>query len=281
MASCLKSISDQYDRLSYSEKLFSDYVLIHPSDIIQMSIHELAYTLGISPATIIGAVKKLGFSGYKDFKIQLASETNNPIRQQKEMLPAGENQQKNTYASVAKSNIVALEESISMVRFENFEKAVEHLIKASHICFFGIGSSALLANEAFDLIFRLGLDCSYIQERDHQFFRASVMKSTNVAVIVSQTGVNKDNLRLAELLKKQGVPIIGISNYTGTPFAKLVDVLLAPLNQVSLMHDNHYTFRIPIFCVIETLYYMILERLGEDSHSAMTKIRELTENTAI
>lgn len=57
------------------QQRIATYIMENPSDIIKHSITELARYAGVkSEASVVRFYRMLGFSGYKDFKIQIAQE---------------------------------------------------------------------------------------------------------------------------------------------------------------------------------------------------------------
>lgn len=281
MKSALTQISNHYARLSYSERLFADYVLAHREQIIHMPIAGLSANIGIASSTIIAAIKKLGFEGYREFKIALASEQLNPVGAWNPVPEKTEPAECNTYEKVVSSNIAALEESLNTMEYSRLQEAAAVLLNADHIYIFGVGTSGVLAREAHDFFFRLGLSSSFHEDLHYQLLATARLKERDIALLISQTGVNKDIINIAEKLKEGGHRAIGISNYMGTPFAKYMDLLLAPLTMLSTTHDNHFSFRVPILCIIETLYYIMSEQMGEQYQSVLSENHQLVENSSI
>ncbi len=283
MGSYLKTIMDTYPKFSASEKIFADFVVKEPSELTQMSIHEVSKQLGVSASTIINAIKKTGLDGYTDLKLELARESYNPVRQKSwdDLITTEDGDLKNIYHQVTQTNIRALTESLNIVNFDDILSAAQMIIDAPRICFFGTGSSSLLAAEAHDVLFRLGLNCCYNQERDHQLMTAACMREDEVAVVVTQTGVNVDNLKITSLLMERNVRIVGISNYSGTPFARMVNILLAPLGNSEHDFNSNFTFRIPIFCIIEALYYTLINLMGDTAVQTAKKIREIAQDATL
>lgn len=281
MESIFASIAGRYTRLSYSEQLFADYVITNREQIIHMPIAELSASVGIAPSTIIAAVRKLGFSGYKDFKIALASELLNPLDSWAPVSSSGEDAACSTYRKVVQSNIEMLTESLEIVQFPLIQEAAAALLKAERVYLFGVGTSAVLAREAYDFLFRLGLHPSFHEDLHYQVLATARITERDVALIISQTGVNRDIIHIASLLKKRECRSIGISNYTGTPFGKYVDLLLAPLAMLSKVHENHFSLRIPILCIIETLYYVISEQMGDEYQSMLKVNQQLVEGSSV
>ena len=137
MTSYLKSIRDIYPNLSTSEKIFADFAVEQTNELIQMSIHDVSKQLGVSVATIISMIKKTGLDGYADLKLQLARESNNPMRQKSwdALIPGGNDEAPNAYIQVAQANIKALTESMNIVNFDDIRCAAEMIANASRVCF--------------------------------------------------------------------------------------------------------------------------------------------------
>lgn len=281
MQSCLKQITNIYSELSYSEKLFADYILKNRDVVVYMPIATLSEILGIASSTIIAATKKLGFSGFRELKISLASELLNPAESWKPTEKEDNLTEPNIYSRVLQSNISALQESLQNLKYNQLEKASSWLLESPRICLFGIGTSNILAREAYDFFFRLGLNCTYHEDWHYQILDTSHLGPSDTALLISQSGVNKDIISLAERLKERDCRIIGISNYMGTPFSKYTDILLAPLTMLSQTHENHFSFRIPILCIIEALYYILSEQMGDRYISAMDQNHSLVRQTSI
>ncbi len=281
MKSVLTQISNQYASLSYSEGLFADYVLANRDQVIHMAIADVSESIGIASSTIIAAVKKLGYSGFREFKLALASELLNPAGAWKHVPDSKEPEGTSTYRKVVLSNIAALEESLETMKYSLIQDVASLLLNAGHIYIFGVGTSGVLAREAHDFFFRLGLNSTFLEDLHYQLLAAARLKEGDIALLISQTGINKDIINIAEKIKETGQTIIGISNYMGTPFAKYTDLLLAPLTMLSTTHDNNFSFRIPILCIIETLYYTISEQMGEKYQSALKANRQVVEGSSV
>ena len=66
-----------------------------------------------------------------------------------------------------------------------------------------------------------------------------------------------------------------------TPFAKYTDLYLAPFHSFSTLHDNNFSFRIPMLCMIETLYYTLASLMEESYQTAMEEHQALVAKTAL
>lgn len=279
MRSCLSMISNMYDKLSYSERILADEALSHPESVVYMAIGELSEKLGIATSTIVATTKKFGFTGFKEFKIALASELINPTTPSFTR-PAGSDDE-TTVEKVLKAELFGLEEAMKLVPQELFDKAAGILASAQRIYIIGIGTSAILARELHDYLFRLGLDCTYSEDHHQQLLVAKRLGPNDAAILISQSGVNKDIINIGVELKQHYANVIGISNFQNTPFAKCTDVLLAPFNTLTSFHENNFTLRIPMMAMMEALYYTLSELMMEKYSTSMEANNDVIRSTAI
>ena len=68
MKSALLRLREAREAISPTEREIADYLLQHPEDVIDLSIHELAKRTFSSPSTIIRMCHRIGFEGFKEFR---------------------------------------------------------------------------------------------------------------------------------------------------------------------------------------------------------------------
>lgn len=68
--------SDQKPNLSLTEKKISDYFVHSESLLTQMTLESLANEIGVSQSSVYQFVKKIGYSGFQEFKIDIARNSN-------------------------------------------------------------------------------------------------------------------------------------------------------------------------------------------------------------
>ena len=66
-------IRERYGQMSKGEKRLSDFILENPVRILGMTAADIAEASGVSTASVIRYVKKLGAEGLDRFKLELAS----------------------------------------------------------------------------------------------------------------------------------------------------------------------------------------------------------------
>ena len=75
MSGTLVKIRSLYQSLPNSERNIADYILANAELAPHRSVHEFASSGGVSVASVSRFVRRLGFAGFKEFKLDLARET--------------------------------------------------------------------------------------------------------------------------------------------------------------------------------------------------------------
>ena len=80
MPGVLVKIRSLYHSLPKAERNVADYILQNAERAPHRSVHEFAKAGSVSVASVSRFVRKLGFAGFKDFKLELARDTTVAVR---------------------------------------------------------------------------------------------------------------------------------------------------------------------------------------------------------
>jgi DNA-binding MurR/RpiR family transcriptional regulator len=258
--------------MSEKERDVADFILAAPREAVHPSIEELAERIGVSESTLFRFVRKLGFEGYQQFRIALATETvEGSSRFYESPVDAADG---DTAVSVVfKTAIAALELTMRQLDRGALERAAALAVKARTLFLFGLGGSGIVAKDAYHKLLRTGLRCSAPEDFHLQLMSASQAGSEDAALLVSHTGVNKDALVIAAELKRRGVPLIVISSYPRTPLAKLADMLLLSAAHSSPYASEAFSARIAQLAIIDAVYVEVMELLGDAGVGRLESMR--------
>lgn len=272
--SSLKRIHDAFDALTYSEKLVASYIMNNAAQVKSISIQNLAELLNVSTSTVFNLVKKLGYSGFSEFKIDLASES---AVFEKAILPMKAENRSNAelFERLVSMNIQSFAYMRDNFDVDLFSEVVEKIATARRVVLFGLGGSGALCYNTFNYLLRTGIDCHFSTDYHLQLFQTTTLGVGDVAVVYSITGVNKDILSLVDRIHETGASIIGISNFNGTPFAKSVDHILYIVNENQRFEDKKYILAAAHMCLAEALYHAVSRRLGKTAQAISEKAEEI------
>ena len=269
----LNKIRAIYRSMTAKEKEIGDYILQNPQTIIHLSITELAENLGVAEATIFRLCKRLGYRGYQDLKIALASEVVKPNQHIHEEI--ADNDEINIIAQkVFASNIEAINDTLSLLDHEILEKVVEKLVHARKVDFYGSGGSAIIALDAYHKFFRIGLNCNAYSDAHLQVMSATLLTKEDIAIAFSHSGSNKDVIDAIKLAKESGATTVGITNYLKSPLSKEVDYVLHTSARETLFRTEAMSSRLGQLSLIDALNIAVSMKMQNKTLKNLKKIRE-------
>lgn len=275
---CLGKIRSHYGRLSEKEKKIADYIMANPELIIHSTINELAEDLNVADATVFRFCKRIGFKGFQAMKIALASEIIKPIQQIHEEISEEDNE-KTVAEKVFKSNIRALENTFEILNGSAVKTAVELLMQAKRVEFFGTGGSSVVALDAYHKFVRTGIKAFAFIDSHFQLMSASQLSKKDVAVVISHSGSNKDTIHILKTAKNNGAKTIGITGYPKSFIGQNVDVALFTSSEETEYRSEALSSRIGQLSLIDALYVNIMIQNKEKARRSLEKVREAISNT--
>ncbi|NWN98145.1 MAG: MurR/RpiR family transcriptional regulator [Bacillus sp. (in: Bacteria)] len=270
---CLGQIRSHYARLSEKEKKIADYILNNPENIIHSTINDVAEDLNVADATVFRFCKRIGFKGFQAMKITLAAEIIEPIQQIHEEISESDDE-RTVMEKVFQSNIHTLKSTLNLIDETAIEQAVDLLLKAGRVDFYGTGGSAVIAMDAYHKFIRTGIKVFTFMDSHFQIMSASQLTKHDVAVVISHSGTNKDTLNILKTAKKNGTKIIGITGYPKSPLAKNSDVVLYTSAEETEFRSEALSSRIAQLSLIDALYVNVMKLNKEKAKKSLDKIRE-------
>ena len=211
-------------QLSKAEREVAEWILANPQKTVSATIAQLSTATGVSEPTIIRYCRSLGFSGFRDFKLNLAQ----ALAGESAQLCRDISQDDSTDELIHKITGGAIN-SLQLVRNQldrvAVQKAIALLHDARRIDFYGQGGSGVVATDAAQKFFRFGVPCNVYTDPYLHGVAASLLDPSAVVVAISFSGRSTDVINSCRTATQQGAPVIAITA-TGSPLAGIADVVL-------------------------------------------------------
>jgi RpiR family carbohydrate utilization transcriptional regulator len=256
---CIYAIKSRYRGLSEKERRIADWILANLDEAVHPSIDELAERIGISESTLVRFVRKLGYNGYRTFRIALATETAAPAERYYET-PIGEHDDE--VEVVFSSAVSTLELTRRTLDRAALDKAADLIASSRRLMLFGTGGSGIVAKDAFHKLVRTGVECIAAEDYHLQLMIASQACAGCAALVVSHTGTNMDTLAISVELERAGCPIIVLTSNPHSPLAKSGTVVLSVRPASSSFVSEAFSARIAHLVVVDALYVELMKRFG-------------------
>lgn len=269
----ISRIKSSYPYFSEKERLIADYILEKPQKVLHSTISQIAEDLQIADATVFRFCKRIGFKGYQEMKIALASELVTPIKDIHETINE-EDSEIEVAEKVFVTNIKALEDTIQVVKTDAFADVVNVLLHARTVHFYGNGGSGVIAMDAHHKFLRTGINSCAYTDSHMQLMAASQLTEEDVIVFISHSGTNKDILEVLEVARENNVPTVAITNLAKTPLGQRVDHALFTVSQETEYRSEALASRIAELSIIDALYVNISIARKEYMKTSLQKMRK-------
>lgn len=269
---------ESQDRFSTTEKEVANYILKKRSQILNMSISQIAKNTYCSKSAIIRMCQKLGFNGFSDFKIEFAiqleredinTETTNanfPIKKEDTFLEIS----KNVSSLMEKS----IQDTYKKMTQKEYKQAIDLIQKSQRTAIFGIGDNMTQALSFQNKMAKINCNIimSYLSNEDAHI--ASNLTKKDCAIIISYSGQLRYQLYITKILHENNVPIIAITARTESKIGKMASVILELANMESQsIKFSNFSSQTAIELVLNTLYFYYFS-LNYDQNAHLRIINE-------
>ena len=238
------------------KKIIEGMLEIPPSEMIYMSITDLASRLDTAEATLVRFCKKLGYNGFQDFKLHLSQDSRNT---EVKSIDCAEQR-------IAAEMIDAISETSRSINYTECLKIAETIINSCRVCAFGVGNSAITAMEISNVLARVGILANFTSDTHLQAMVTEHLSEKDTVILISVSGSTKDIIDVASIAKKNGVNIIVITCYNRSPLAKYADHILFSTKREAAYEGGSLSTLASISYIINVLYSAIYEKLGKDGY---------------
>ncbi|WP_375183500.1 MurR/RpiR family transcriptional regulator [Marinobacter sp.] len=273
----LEDIQSRLDSLNKSERKVAEAILRDPTAATRYSIAALARAADVSEPTVNRFCRGFSATGFPDFKIRLAQSiaTGTPY--------IGQNvEPDDTVAEFADkimlSTIASLDKARQALDPKALATAIDYLIQAKQINFFGMGGSASVALDAQHKFFRFNIPVMSYDDALMQRMVAAGSNVGDVIVLISYTGRTRETVDIAQLARANGATVIGITN-PDSPLAEICTVVLGVTAPEDTEVYMPMSSRIIHLTVIDILATGVTLKRGADFLGHLKKIKESLKPT--
>jgi len=245
------NLNDQVIKsLSRPELDILKYAYENTEALLTMTIQELAGAVSYSSATILRFCKKLGYSGFAEFKYALRAE----LRRTGPEISVQSGHQFTTgmLIDTISSNIQA---TSKLIREEQLNQTFRYLDSGCPIYLWSPDGLTSVAVEYFEkLLLSIGRQGVYFIESVRMF--EHILRSRPreaLLILISTSGRYETTIRLAKIAQAEGIPILSITPYSDNEIAELADVNFRFFANQREHLGAEFTSRLPIFFVINTI----------------------------
>lgn len=242
----------------------SKFILHDPEAVMHMSLSDLSQAAYCSEAAIVRLCKKVGCSGFPEFKVGLAQEANIYKETVNRPINAPFDQDATPEEVIHSLSVISRKAIVDMERIidlKQLEKVADKIMKADHVHFFGQDQSIVIAHDFRYKLLRIGIsaDCDSLQGFSNLYARN--LNENDVAFVISHYVSTYNVLRWMDLLQDKNVPIILLTCITDPPFIKKEkDIVITVPNAETNRNIGSFAGRSAMIYVCDCIFGLIFSK---------------------
>lgn len=269
-----------------AERRVGQRLIDDPGQVANSTITELAHACGTSETTIIRFCRAIGFSGYPELRLTLATEAGRAEgegygnREVGSDIGPGDTLEQ-VVEKIAYADARAVEETAGQLDAAALEQVVDALVAAAKIDIYGVGASAFVAFDFQQKLHRIGR-VSYAWSDTHiALTSAALLRPGDVAIGISHTGATADTVDALGEAKRQGATTVALTNFPRSPVARVADFVLTTAARETTFRSGATASRLAQLTVVDCMFVGVAQRTYEQTRTALTATREAVRERRI
>lgn len=240
------------DELSLSERKLFEHVVKNIEEVKTQQVRAFAASCFVSTATVMRFVRKLGFSGYREFRDALQATSGRIASADIPSL-----MRKGTYGEEYLRNVIESVRVVSPSAIEAFHRALK---ASSSVCCYGPDLDGDIAYYACEMFANLGFRCVCPLEA---FERRSFLEHCvdgDMLFLFSFTGEDDETIDLVEKACLRCRPtVVSITQAGNNTLQGLSDIDFYVFAEKVRYRDCDFTSRISMMALVDLLAYSFID----------------------
>ncbi|PQF22524.1 MurR/RpiR family transcriptional regulator [Enterococcus mundtii] len=273
----------QQETFTTNEKRIADYLRMNLEAAVYMTIEELAKETYTSHSAIIRFCKKIGYSGFKEFRFELGREVHQLVAQFNQVIDPNfpftiEDDAKMIAKKMADLSIQAIKKAQFQIEDQSLETIATVLNKAERIFLFAKGDSQTTARKFQNKLVKLNKFLILAEEYSDSSWNAANLTENDCAIFISYSGRIHHYERILTYLRHIGAPSLLITGNEQSEMAKKAAMrLVVSQEEYDFAKVATFSSQIAFDYVLNTLYSLMYTQNYQDNLLNLKEKQELIQ----
>jgi len=259
--------------LTKAEQKVAELILHDPEFVMFASITDVAERALVGETTVIRVCRKLGYRGYQEFKLAIAQHSASPAKTVHGPIETSDTLD-TALRKISLYNTQTLQDTANMLSAERVKEAADLVLQASHVYIFGVGSSGITALDLQYRLMRIGIQAHCESDAHKMAMLCALTVPADVVIGISASGSTKDIIEALTIAKKNGAPILCVTNHTRSPITQLARIALLTAAREAPLQGGAVGTKIAQMHVLDALSSAIMLQNREFAMQAIEKTAE-------
>ncbi|WP_344857276.1 MurR/RpiR family transcriptional regulator [Planomonospora alba] len=250
----------------------AELILSSPGEAARSTIIDLAERSGTSTATVTRFCRALGFGGYAELRVALATEQGRAAQQTwetdigQEILP-GDGLER-VLGVVSGNDIRLIQETAAQLDLATVEKAASAIAQAGRVLLFGVSSSAAVASEMEYRLQRIRIPTWSRSDAHSALTDAALLTEGDVAVGISHSGRTREVIEVLAEAGSHGAVTVAVTSHPRSPLAEAAELVLTTASRETTFRSDGFAAIHSQLLVLDVVYVSVAQRTYERTRQA-------------
>lgn len=241
-----------------------DYLLEHPQAPLTLAIGDLAERAGTSAATVTRFCRSIGYSGYVELRVSIATDVGRSATMDSWTTEIGrafgpDDAPADVLGMLIGAHTRTLHDAAAAIDLGVVAELSRRIAVSSHVDIYGVGGSAMLAQELQGRLYRIGVNTYAWSEVHAGLTSAAIQASGTVAIGISTTGRTEETIQMLTEAGRAGALTVAITNNPRSPLAELADQSLVTSSYEQFLQPDDLSAKHGQLLVLDLLYLLVAQ----------------------
>ncbi|AZH83474.1 MurR/RpiR family transcriptional regulator [Plantibacter sp. PA-3-X8] len=243
----------------------ADYLLENPDAPLTLTIGELAADSGVSAATITRFCRIIGYTGYAPFRVDLAKDFGRSTARDSWQTDIGrafgpDDSAPDVLSTLLNAHTRTLRETADVIDLEVMLEIAAAIARARNVDIYGVGGSAMLADEMQARLYRIGISTHAWSEVHAGLTSAAIQGPDSVALGISNTGRTEETIQMLRQAGRAGALTVAISNNPDSPLVAASTLAIITSAHERFLQPDDLSAKHGQLFVLDLLYLFVAQQ---------------------
>ncbi|WP_448006083.1 MurR/RpiR family transcriptional regulator [Agromyces bauzanensis] len=277
----LSNVRQALPRLSSSEARVAEAIIADPTIVVDLTITDLAQRCGTSLSTVARFCQTLGYSGYREFRMEVASAISREAAERDRFGLADsdinpDDSAAEVVAKIAFHEVLAIEQTAQGLDVDVLDRVVDAIAAAGHVDLYGFGASGLTAQDLQQKLARIGISAFCSVDVHLALVSAALRKPGDVAIGISHSGLTSETIHALSVARDAGAMTVALTNSAESPITEVADAVLTTQARESTYRMGAMSSRIAQLALVDFLFVRVAQRRHAEVADPLRRTFEVT-----
>jgi DNA-binding MurR/RpiR family transcriptional regulator len=240
------------------------YLLENPQAPLKLSIGKLAEHAGTSAATVTRFCRMLGYAGYAPFRVSIATDFGRSTARDSWKTDIGrefgpDDPPADVLSTLVNAHSRTLRETAATIDLPTMKVISKRIAASHHVDIYGVGGSAMLADEMQARLYRIGVNTHVWSEVHAGLTSAAIQNKHSVAIGISNTGRTEETIQMLGEAGRAGALTVAVTNNPTSPMAEAADLSIVTSVYERFLQPDDLSAKHAQLLVLDLLYLLVAQ----------------------